>query len=398
MTGNRIQLDALREHFRLHFGHSNAQDERIFYAPGRVNLIGDHTDYTGGLVFPCGIDRGSHLVIRRNNSRQYRFASRNFEVTTELGADEITSPKKDAWINYPLGVINQFLQRGLDIDGVDCLFSGDIPNGAGLSSSASIEVVTAVALNTLFDAGLDRIELVKLAQKAENEFVGMQCGIMDQFAVTMAKQEHAMLLDCHSIEHRQVPLDLDEYALVVINTNHRRELNDSAYNQRVKECARALELLEPSLGINRLGELNPDALDRHVELFSEDPIALARARHVANENARVRQAVHALESGDITGFGQLMNESHDSLATDYEVSSAPLDTLVSLARNTGSVLGSRLTGAGFGGCTVNLVRRQELDLFEANVGQGYLETTGLEADFYRFHAGNGAGAADLDSL
>lgn len=391
--------DALLRRFETRFGKRIADDASngaasLFFAPGRVNLIGDHTDVTGGLVFPCGIDRGSHLVIRRTGARRYRFASTNFDLFGDLGADEIGQTWGDTWINYPLGVIDQFRRRGIDIDGVDCLFSGNIPNGAGLSSSASVEVVTAFALNELYGTGLPLLELVKMARAAENDFVGMQCGIMDQFAVAMARQGHAMLLDCSTLEHRQVPLTLGEHALLVTNTNQRRALNESAYNDRVAECARALALLAPVLGIDRLSQVDVEVLAAHASVFDDDPVALARARHVSSENARVRRAVPALETGDIAAFGALMNASHASLKNDYGVSSEPLDTLVSLAREQPGVLGSRLTGAGFGGCTVTLLPRESIDRFIDVVGKRYRSATGLTADFYRIQPGPGVMRVD----
>jgi len=383
---------ALLRRFETRYGRATddpSTHASLFYAPGRVNLIGDHTDVTGGVVFPCGIDRGSHLVIRRNHERRYRFASTDFDLFGDLGPDEIGQRWGDTWINYPLGVIDQFKRRGIDIDGVDCLISGNIPNGAGLSSSASIEVVTAFALNALFEAGLSPLEQVKLARAAENDFVGMRCGIMDQFAVAMAEDGHAMLLDCTTLEHRQVPLLLGDNALLVTNTNQRRELNESAYNARVDECARALDLLAPVLGITQLADVGVAELEAQAHRFSDDPQALARARHVTSENARVRLAVPALESGEVARFGELMNASHDSLRDDYEVSSEPLDTLVSLSRQQPGVLGSRLTGAGFGGCTVTLLPRDTIDAFIDRVGRDYRAATGLSADFYRIHPGPG---------
>ncbi len=394
MIHSDTELQAIHRHFSRTFGDS-ASKELAFHAPGRVNLIGDHTDYTGGLVFPAGIDRGTYLIIRRNNTNRFRFASLNFDSTADLGIHDISHKQGDNWVNYPLGVIDQFRQRGIDVDGLDCLYSGNIPNGAGLSSSASIEVVTALALDTLFGAGLARTELAQLAQAAEKDFVGMQCGIMDQFAVAMAQADHAMLLDCHTLAYRQVPIDLTRHSLVVINTNQRRELSGSAYNDRVAECYRALKALGRTLGITRLGELSPEALDAHADLLGDDPVALSRARHIATENERVRRAVPALEAGDLECFGQLMNASHDSLATHYDVSSEPLDALVSIARDSGHVLGARLTGAGFGGCTVNVVATESLDDFESTVKKRYTHTTGLVADFYRVRPGAGAGAVTL---
>lgn len=382
------ETEQLLELFHKHYGHGD-QKVAAFFAPGRVNLIGDHTDTTGGLVFPCAITQGTWLLIRRTRNRQYRFTSTNFEQTAQLTHDEIHNSVTDSWINYPLGVLDQFVQRNVAIDGFDCLYSGNVPNGAGLSSSASIEVVTAFAINSLMDTGFTLLDLVKMSQAAENQFVGMQCGIMDQFAVAMAQRDHAMQLDCSTIEHRQVPMQLDGISIVVTNTNQRRELSESAYNDRVAECAQALELLSPAINISELGQLLPEQLDMHETLFANHEVALKRARHVCTENARVRAAVPALESGDIERFGQLMNESHDSLRDQFEVSSEPLNHLVRLAREQPSVLGSRLTGAGFGGCTVSLVQTRDIPEFERQVGTEYTKATGLIADFYTMSAGDG---------
>ena len=386
LTQNKTRLI---ERFVRKFGGS-ADDVQIFYAPGRVNLIGEHTDYTGGLVFPCGIDRGSLLLIRRTYNKTYRFASTNFDLMAELPQTEINQTYGDNWINYPLGVLDQFVKRNVELDGIDCLYSGNVPNGAGLSSSASIEVVTAFAINQLFDASFSLLDLIKMSQAAENDFVGMQCGIMDQFAVAMASENHAIKLDCGTLEYRQVPLQLGDHALVLANTNQRRELlNESDYNDRVAECARALEILQPVIPINALGELKTDLLKQHEALFSNDHIAYKRALHISGENERVRRAVPLLEANDLAAFGQLMNESHDSLRDLFAVSSEPLDHLVNLARAQAGVIGSRLTGAGFGGCTINLLPSASIADFEKNVGEGYKQLTGLTADFYTIHPGGG---------
>ena len=390
----RLDVGRLRERFVERFGPADIEPD-VFFAPGRVNLIGDHTDYTGGLVFPCGVDRGTLLIVRRNRDSRYRLASTNFDLTAELSREESERTYGDNWINYPLGVFDRFRRGGVELDGIDCLFAGNIPNGAGLSSSASIEVVTAFAVNELFGAGLSRLELVKLAQAAENEFVGMRCGIMDQFAVAFAEQGHAMLLDCASLQHRQVPLALGRHTLIVTNTNQRRGLTESAYNERVDECARALSLLQDALPIAALGELSPDALGVQERRFVDDPVALRRARYVAEENARVRAAVPALEAGDLATFGRLMNASHDSIRDLFEASSEPIEHLVRIARAQPDVLGSRMTGGGFGGCTVSLVPSSSVAAFEREVGHAYREATGLTADFYTVEPGRGVGRADV---
>jgi len=316
-----FDLPQLNRQFNEAFDKQANNSPVAFHAPGRVNLIGEHTDYTGGMVFPCAIDRGTLLLIRRNRSKRFRFASTNFTLTANLALEEINQVQSDSWANYPLGVIDQFRQRGIDIDGIDCLYSGNVPNGAGLSSSASIEVVTAFAINALFNANLDILELVKLSQAAENEFVGMQCGIMDQFAVAMGKPDHAVRLNCQSLDYRHVPLNLDDHAIVLANTNQRRELNSSAYNDRVKECQRALTLVQQKLPVNTLGELSSDELATTIDLFKDNDTAYQRARHITSENARVVSAVETLEQNDLTTFGKLMQQSHASLRDDYAVSS-----------------------------------------------------------------------------
>ena len=360
-----------------------------FHAPGRVNLIGEHTDYTGGMVFPCAIDRGNLLLIRRTRNNQYRFASTNFDLMAQLSSEEISQTYGDSWINYPLGVIDQFRNRGVELDGFDCLYSGNVPNGAGLSSSAAIEVVTAFAINQLFDVGFDKMTLVKLSQAAENDFVGMQCGIMDQFAVTMSKENHALMLNCQSLDYQQVPLELGNNAIVLANTNQRRELNESAYNDRVAECVRALNYVQQRIPIENLGSLSTEDLNASKDAFGSDRIAFQRARHITSENARVIAAVHALENNNFEHFGELMQASHASLRDDFEVSSHALDTLVSLAMTHDGVLGARLTGAGFGGCTVNLMHKDVVESFQNFIGKSYRQATGLTADFYSIKPSNG---------
>jgi len=381
-------VEKLLERFNQKFGRTD-EPCLVFFAPGRVNLIGEYTDFTGGLVFPCGIKQGTVLIIRRSFNHQYRFASTNFDLMAQLSQAEINQTYGENWINYPLGVLDQFVKRGVPVDGFDCLYSGNVPNGAGLSSSASIEVVTAFALNEIMRTDLSLLDLVLMSQSAENDFVGMQCGVMDQFAVTMAKANHAIKLDCSNLKHVQVPLDLGDYSIVVTNTNQRRELNESAYNDRVAECAKAVSLLQSVIDINELGQLLPEVLDKHEKVFAGNPIPLKRARHICEENARVRAAVPALEAGDLTRFGKLMNDSHDSLRDLFEVSSKPLDQLVHLAREQTYVLGSRLTGAGFGGCTVSLVPTNDVKAFEHTVGKGYTKATGLTADFYVMQPADG---------
>ena len=387
-------IERLSERFINKFGRSK-ENALAFFAPGRVNLIGEYTDFTGGLVFPCAIERGTLLLIRPTHNGKYRFASTNFDLMAELDQSQLCQTYGDNWINYPLGVLDQFIKRGVSLNGFDCLYSGNVPNGAGLSSSASIEVVTAFALNSLLQTEFSLLDLVKMSQSAENDFVGMQCGIMDQFAVAMAKADHALQLHCGTLDYRQVPMNLGNLAMIVSNTNQRRELNESAYNDRVAECNRALEVLAPLCDISELGQLTPEQLAEHMTSLKDDPTALKRARHICEENARVKAAVPALEVGDVAQFGKLMDASHDSLRDLFEVSSEPLNQLVNLARQQPGVLGSRLTGAGFGGCTISLLPSSDVEAFKRTVGRGYTQATGLTADFYSVQAGDGVRRVNL---
>ena len=379
---------AAGRHFSTQF--SGAATPRIFYAPGRVNLIGDHTDYNGGLVFPCAVSSGIALAIAPRSDGKVRLRSANFEFSLELDNLDNLQPVAKNWVNYPLGVMQQFINSGVTLPGLDCFYSGDVPDGAGVSSSAAIEVVTAIAINQL--ASLDRktIELVKLCQRAENEFVGVACGIMDQFAVAMGKSGHAMALDCNTLRHEHVPMNLDNACFVLANTNQKRDMAAAGYNQRVSECARAIELLQPQYPIKKLAELQPDALVSARSLFADDLIAYQRTTHVVSEHQRVKLAMAALQSNDMVAFGQLMNGSHNSLRDLYEVSSEPLEQLVSAALETEGTLGTRLTGAGFGGCTVSLVQSENLGQWIRQVGKSYTSRSGRKADFHVFDVAAGA--------
>ncbi len=383
-----MDLNTLREKFHDLYGNKDPS-LREFFAPGRVNLIGEHTDYNGGYVFPCALQYGTYLLVRPNGGDRINFATTNLDQKAGVPVKGYSKPEI-RWIQYPLGVMDQFVKRGFDLIGMDLLFSGDVPNAAGLSSSASIEMVTAVAVNALLQAGLDRIDLVKLGQKAENEYVGVNCGIMDQFASCMGKKKHAVLLDCATLEYELVPLVLGDYVILISNTNKRRGLADSKYNERRAECERSVEDLSKSHKISQLGELS---LDRFLEIrdLIPDETVRRRALHVVSENQRCLDAVKALRSSDLKRFGQLMNASHDSLRDDYEVTGMELDTLVEEARKIDGVIGSRMTGAGFGGCTVSLVHKASVDPFVREVGSAYHAKTGLKPDFYVGQVGDGAG-------
>lgn len=365
---------------------------RKFFAPGRVNLIGEHTDYNGGYVFPCALSFGTYAIARKRQDKVVKFYSNNFKSIgiIEVNLDEIKYEKNHDWANYPKGVVKVFRESGYDLNsGFEVLFFGNIPNGAGLSSSASIELATSVLLKGLFDLDIDMISMVKLSQKAENEFIGVSCGIMDQFAIGMGQENKAVLLDCNTLNYRYSVLDLKDTSIVIANTNKRRGLADSKYNERRSECERALSQLKEKLNINSLGELTEEQFEKNKELI-ENPVHRKRAKHAVYENRRTIKAVEELEKGDLREFGQLMNQSHISLRDDYEVTGKELDTLVSLAWEQKGIIGSRMTGAGFGGCTVSIVENDKIDEFIETVGKKYADIIGYEASFYVASIGEGA--------
>jgi len=361
---------------------------QVYFAPGRVNMIGEHTDYNGGYVFPCALNFGTYLVIRPNDSNIMRLATTNFRFAANVSVKSF-EPQGKHWINYPMGVMDQFVKRGIDLNGMDMMFSGTIPNGAGLSSSASIEMVTAFALNDLLETKLEILDLVKLSQKAENDFVGVKCGIMDQFAAGMGKKDHAVFINCKTLDYETIPLNPGDYKILISNTNKRRGLAGSQYNERRAQCEAAVKILSKAKKIKFLGDLNLQRFNEIKYLITDETI-LKRARHVVSENERVLNAIDALRSDNLKKFGQLMNESHDSLRDDYEVTGVELDTLVNEARKVDGVLGSRMTGAGFGGCTVSLVHNDALNNFTSQVGMAYKVATGLKPDFYIAEIGDGA--------
>jgi galactokinase len=368
------------------------KSDASYFAPGRVNLIGEHTDYNGGHVFPCSLDFGTYLLLRKRDDKQLRFYSVNFDAlgVIEVNLETLVYDKKDNWTNYPKGVIDVMQKLGNDVPhGFDFLFFGNIPNGAGLSSSASVEMVTAVAVDDVFGFGIDRVELVKISQRAENEFVGVNCGIMDQFAIGMGKKDHAILLDTNTLKYEYAKLEMDGVSIVIANTNKRRGLADSKYNERRSECELAVEQLNTKLDIKTLGELSVEEFEANKELI-ESEVVYRRARHAVTENIRTKRSVEALRNNDLKLFGELMNQSHISLRDDYEVTGNELDTLVSFAWEANGVLGARMTGAGFGGCTVSLVKDENVDEFIETVGKKYEEAIGYKADFYVANIGDGA--------
>lgn len=378
------------EAFRAVFGSSG--DVRSFFAPGRVNLIGEYTDFNGGHVLPCALTIGTYAVARKREDSRIRLYSVNFQ---EQGVHELSLTaldKADAhdWANYPKGVTRILLDAGYAINsGFEIVFGGNIPNGAGLSSSASIEVATTVILSALFNLEIPLDRQALLAQKAENDYIGVNCGIMDQFAIAMGQEDHAVLLNTDTLHYEHVPLRLKEYKLVIANTNRRRGLADSKYNIRFSECREALRDLQTAVDIQTLGDLDNDQFQQAAHAI-RNPEAFKRARHAVSENRRTLEALKVLKSGDLAGFGQLMNASHRSLQTDFQVSCPELDLLVSLAQSHEGVLGARLTGAGFGGCTVNLVAQSQVESFIKSVGDQYRAQIGYAADFYVVEAGDGA--------
>ena len=366
---------------------------KVFFSPGRVNLIGEHTDYNGGFVFPCALDFGTYAVAVKRNDNIFRMYSKNFENLgiIEFSLDRLINEPQDDWANYPKGVIKTFLEAGFNINsGFDVLFYGNIPNGAGLSSSASIELATSVILKDLFNLDVDMVSMVKVSQKAENKFIGVNCGIMDQFAIGMGKKDNAILLDCNTLNYQYAPVVLNGASIVIANTNKKRGLADSKYNERRGSCEAAVKVLnENGIDIKYLGELSVERFNEIKHLITDEE-QLKRATHAVTENERTKVAVEKLNAGDIEAFGQLMNQSHISLRDDYEVTGFELDSLVEAAWEAEGVIGARMTGAGFGGCTVSIVKDEFIESFKKSVGEKYIAKTGLVADFYVAKIGDGS--------
>lgn len=360
------------------------QAEATFFSPGRINLIGEHTDYNGGHVFPCAISLGTYGAARKREDNKLRFYSANFEDLgiIETSLDDLKYNKKDNWVNYAKGMIYFLKETGHDVEkGMDIFIEGNIPNGSGLSSSASLEMLIGVIAQELFNLDIDRVDLVKLGMETENKFIGVNSGIMDQFAVGMGKQNQAILLDTNTLEYSYAPVDMGNNVIVIMNTNKRRELADSKYNERRSECETAVGELQAKLDINTLGELDAQTFDEYAYLI-EDENRLKRARHAVWENQRTMQAQAALEEGDLEKFGRLVNASHVSLEHDYEVTGIELDTLAHTAWKQEGVLGARMTGAGFGGCGIAIVDKDKVEAFKENVGKVYTEKIGYAPAFY----------------
>ena len=384
-------LEKLRAEFEEKFGKQG--DIRSYFAPGRVNLIGEHTDYNGGHVFPCALTLGTYGLARKREDNKLRFYSVNFENLgiMETSLDDLTPYKEANWTNYPKGVMWAFKKRGFKLPcGLDILIYGNIPNGSGLSSSASLEVLTGVILKDMFGFDVSMVEIAQIGQYSENNFNGCNCGIMDQFASAMGKKDNAIFLDTNTLEFEYAPVVLEDAKIVIINSKVKHSLVDSAYNDRRNECETALKELQEVIDIKTLGDLTEEEFEANKDAIKSE-IRQKRAKHAVYENQRAIKAVAALKQDDVETFGKLMNASHVSLRDDYEVSCKEIDILVDLAWAIDGVVGSRITGGGFGGCTVSIVKNDAVDTFVDTIGAKYEEAVGHKAEFYVVDIGNGAG-------
>lgn len=391
-----MDINDLKKEFLRFYGSSDS-NIRIFFAPGRVNLIGEHTDYNGGYVFPVALTMGSTVAVRRRNDTKINLRATSIEGAVEADLDKIETYKKIQWGNYQLGVANEFLNARVKLSGCDMLFDIDMPIALGLSSSAAIEVSTAIAL--LCECSVERPEAVELdmmkvaeiCQKAENNYIGVKCGILDQFASSHGKKGNAIFLNCNTMKYIYVPFETDEYKLVISSTNVKRSLAATKYNERHAECDKGFEILKATLPDKScLGEITVAEFEKYKALIEDETIR-KRVKHVVTENDRVKKSVTALKKGDIDTFGRLMNESHKSLKNDYEVTGDELDVITYEASKIPGTVGSRMTGAGFGGCVISIVKKNSIDLFIDEVGKKYYERIGQNADFYISDIGSGAG-------
>lgn len=379
------------ERFQELFGSEG--DIRSYFSPGRVNLIGEHTDYNGGHVFPCALTIGTYGAARKREDRKIRFYSENFSKmgVFETSLDDLVYHEEANWTNYPKGVVWAFKEKGYETpNGFDLVMYGNIPNGSGLSSSASVELLMGVILVDLYGfEGLSMIDLALLGQYAENRFNGMNCGIMDQFAIAMGKENQAIFLDTGDLSYEYAPIEMKGAKIVIAASNKKRKLTDSKYNERRAECEEALADIQKQMDIKALGELTEEEFEQ-VQDAIQNPVCRKRAKHAVYENQRTIKAVAALKAGDLETFGKLMNASHVSLRDDYEVTGKELDTLVEAAWKQEGVIGSRMTGAGFGGCTVSIVKEESIEAFIKNVGEIYEKEIGYAADFYVVEIGDGS--------
>ncbi|MCI5584113.1 MAG: galactokinase [Lachnospiraceae bacterium] len=381
--------DVILKRFAEVFGED--EGAKAFFAPGRVNMIGEHTDYNGGHVFPAALTIGTYGVARKRKDNRLRFYSMNFDKLgiIESSLEDLKPYKEAGWTNYPKGVMWAFGERGMKMDsGMDLLLNGNIPNGSGLSSSASVEVLTGFILRDLFGFEVSNQDLALIGQFSENNFNGVNCGIMDQFSIAMGKKDHAIFLDTADLSYTYAPIKLEDARIVITSSNKKRGLGDSKYNERRSECETALAELQKVIDIKTLGDLTEEQFEANKAAI-KDEIRMKRAKHAVYENQRTIKAVEALRANDVALFGQLMNASHVSLRDDYEVTGIELDTLVEEAWKIDGVIGSRMTGAGFGGCTVSIVKDEAINTFIEKVGAAYKEKIGYAADFYVVELGDG---------
>jgi len=375
----------IKEEFQKRF---KKKPDHIFFSPGRINLIGEHIDYNGGRVMPCAISLGIFLAVSKNTDKKFRLQCLNFPETAELHLQRSYSKTGREWFNYPLGVIDYLIREECAISGLDMLFYGNLPIGAGLSSSASIEVLTAFTLNELFQLSLSLVDIAVLSKKVENEFIGMNCGIMDQFAVTFGKKDRAILLNCDTLEYELLPFKINGHVLAIINTNKSRKLTDSKYNERFAECGKVLKELKKEINAHNLCDISMEQFQSHKSLI-KDPVLEKRAAHVISENFRVNEAAKVLKQGDLGKFGQLMYDSHKSLKELYEVSGKELDTIVEFCKTFGDCIGARMTGAGFGGCAIALIKKESLQDFSKALVDYYKNKIGYEPDVFASEIGDG---------
>jgi len=364
------------------------EPQRVFFCPGRVNLIGEHIDYNGGKVMPCAISLGTWLAVSKNTDKKLRFQCLNFPETAELHLQTSYSKTGDEWFNYPLGIISHFTESDMNVSGMNMLFAGNLPVGAGLSSSASIEVLMAYAINEMFALNLSKKDIALLSKKVENEFIGVNCGIMDQFAVSLGKKDKAILLNCDTLEYQYLPLELNDYVLVILNTNKPRKLVESKYNERFAECGKALKALKKELEVQHLCNVGLHDFSTHRHLIN-DAVLEKRALHVISENFRVGEAVDALKAGELFTFGKLMYDSHQSLKEFYEVTGKELDTIVEFCKTFDGCIGARMTGAGFGGCAIALVKKATFEVFSEKISTYYEKQIGYKPGVFASEAGDG---------
>lgn len=371
--------------------YGDASGANVYFAPGRVNMIGEHTDYNGGHVFPCALTIGTYAAVKKRTDRKLQFYSMNFDSMgiVESSLDDLTPSDAAGWTNYPKGVMWAFAERGMKMDcGLDIVLNGDIPGGSGLSSSASLEVLTGFYLRDLFGFDVTNVDLALIGQYSENNFNGMNCGIMDQFASAMGKKDNAIFLDTADLSYQYAPLVLNGAKIIVTNSNVKHSLVNSGYNTRRKESEQALADLQKVVTIKTLGDLTEEEFEANKSAIS-DEVCAKRAKHAVYENQRTIRAVEALKNNNLKEFGELMNASHVSLRDDYEVSCDEIDVLVEEAWKVDGVIGSRITGGGFGGCTVSIVKNEAVETFKEKVGTAYKERVGKDADFYVVEIGDG---------